>query len=176
MLNEQDQERFVRLWTSAQPAVANYVHAVVRDRGIAEDVLQESAMVLFRRLPEYDGERPFIAWALGIARFQVMSARRDEARSLVDFDDEVLAQFTETWAELAPAVSERGVMLQRCMERLAARAGQVVRLRYFEDLNAEEIAQRLGTSGPAVRVTLQRIREQLRACIERRLQPEGGRP
>lgn len=166
----------MRLWTSAQPAVANYVHALVRDHGAAQDVLQETALVLFRRFAEYDGGRPFIAWALGIARFQVMGLRRDEARSLIAFDDEVLAQFTETWAELAPAVSERGVTLQQCIERLAARARQLVQLRYFEDLNAEEIAQRLGTNGPSVRVTLQRIREQLRACVERRLPLGGGTP
>ena len=116
----------MRLWTSAQPAVANYVHALVRDHGVAQDVLQETALVLFRRFAEYDGERPFIAWALGIARYQVMSVRRDEARSRVAFDDELLAQFTETWAELMPAVSERGAMLQRCIEGLAARAGVIV--------------------------------------------------
>jgi DNA-directed RNA polymerase specialized sigma24 family protein len=58
MLNQQDQESFMRLWTSVQPAVANYVHALVRDHGVAEDVLQETALVLFRKFPEYDGARP----------------------------------------------------------------------------------------------------------------------
>jgi len=61
MLSELDQERFMRLWTSAQPAVANFVHALVRDHGAARDVLQETALVIFRRFEEYDGERPFVA-------------------------------------------------------------------------------------------------------------------
>lgn len=176
MLNQQDQERFMRLWTSAQPAVENYVHALVRDHGAAKDVLQETALVLLRRFAEYEEGRPFIAWALGFARFQVMGVRRDEARCLVAFDDSVLAQLTETWATLEPAVSDRGAVLQRCIERLAGHARQLVQFRYFEDLNAEQIAQRFGTSGPVVRVTLQRIREQLRTCVERGLQSEGGTP
>ena len=164
----------MRLWTSAQPAVANYVHALVREHGAAKDVLQETALVLFRRFAEYDGQRPFVAWALGIARFQVMGLQRDAARSVITFDDEVLARFTETWAELAPAASDRAAALQTCIERLAAHARRLVQLRYFEELNAEVIAKRLGSNGPAVRVTLQRIREQLRACVERQLHLEGG--
>ena len=174
MLSETDQERFMRLWTSAQPAVANYVHALVRDHSAAKDVLQETALVLFRRFTDYDGQRPFLAWALGIARFQVMGLQRDAARSRVAFDDELLARFTDTWAELAPASSDRSAVLQSCIERLAAHAHRLVQLRYFEDLTAEQIAQRLGGNGPAVRVNLQRIREQLRVCVERQLHLDGG--
>ena len=176
MLSESDQERFMRLWTSAQPAVAHYVHALVRDQGAAKDVLQETALVIFRRFADYDGQRPFLAWALGIARFQVMGLRRDAARSPVAFDDALLAQFTDTWAELAPVASDRGAALQSCIERLAAHARRLVQLRYFEDLTAAQIAHRLGGNGPAVRVSLQRIREQLRTCVERQLHLDGGMP
>ena len=171
MLSEHDQERFMRLWTSAQPAVGNYIHALVRDHAVAKDVMQETALVIFRRFADYDGDRPFVAWALGIARFQVMGMQRDASRSLVIFDDDALAKFTDSWAELAPKVADRSVALQSCIGKLAAHARRLVQLRYFEDLNAEQIAQRLGGNGPAVRVALQRIREQLRSCIERR---EGG--
>jgi RNA polymerase sigma-70 factor (ECF subfamily) len=92
MLNERDQERFLRLWAEAQPAVAAFVHAVVRDSAAAKDLLQETALVLFRRFADYDGDRPFIAWALGVARFQVLGFQRDEARSLVTFSEMISAR------------------------------------------------------------------------------------
>jgi len=174
MLNDRDQERFLRFWTSAQPAVANYVHAMVRDHGAAKDVVQETAMVLYRRFLEYDESRPFLSWALGVARFQVMGLRRDATRDLVTFDDEILERFTEAWAELAPAASERVEALQFCLGRLASHARRLVRLRYYEDLNAGQIAEQAGGNGAAVRVALQRIREQLRACVEREIRSEGG--
>jgi RNA polymerase sigma-70 factor, ECF subfamily len=173
MLSELDQERFMRLWTASQPAVANFVHALVRDHDAARDVLQDTALVIFRRFEEYDGERPFVAWALGIARFQVMGLQRDAARCLVVFDDEVLEKFTDSWAELAPTVSDRTVALESCIERLAAHARRLVQLRYFDDLDAEQISQRLGSKGASVRVTLQRIREQLRTCITQQTLIEG---
>ena len=52
----------------------------------------------------------------------------------------------------------------------------MVRLRYYDELTAEEIAQRVGGTGAAVRVALQRIRQQLRECVERQLRAEGETP
>lgn len=172
MLDEREQERFLRLWAEAQPAVTAFVHAVVRDAAAAKDLVQDTALVLFRRFADYDGERPFLAWALGVAKFQVLGFQRDQARSLVTFDTELFDQFTKLWAETAAAASERWSALEVCLERLPARPRQMVRLRYFEDLNSEEIAQRLGSKGAAVRVALQRIREQLRVCVEQQLRLE----
>lgn len=174
MLSQNDQERFMRLWTSTQPSVGNYVRSVVRDRAAAEDVLQETALVIFRRFEEFDEQRPFVAWALGIARFQVMGMQRDSARSLVVFDDEVLEKFTGSWAEQAAETSDRSEALESCIARLASHAQRLVRLRYFEELNADQIARQLGGNGASIRVTLQRIREQLRTCIDRQAQLEGG--
>ncbi len=172
MLNEQEQERFMRLWAESQQAVVNYIHATVRDGGAAKDLTQETALVLFRRFGEYDGNRPFLAWALGVAQFQVLGFHRDASRSLICFDTELFDRFTELWAETAAAASEQSAALEVCLERLPARPRQMVRLRYFEELNSEEIAQRLGSKSAAVRVTLQRIREQLRACVEQQLRKE----
>jgi RNA polymerase sigma-70 factor (ECF subfamily) len=129
-------------------------------------------MVLFRRFEEYNWERPFLAWALGVAKFQVLAFHRDESRSFVTFDTELFDRFTEVWAETVPAASEQSAALEVCIERLEARPRQMVRLRYYEDQNSEEIARRLGTKSAVVRVVLQRIREHLRACIEQQLMTE----
>lgn len=164
----------MRLWTSSQPSVGNYVRSVVRDRAAAADVLQETALVIFRRFEEFDEQRPFVAWALGIARFQVMGMQRDAARSLVVFDDEVLEKFTDSWAAQVVETSDRSEALESCIERLASHAQQIVRLRYFEEMNADQIAKQLGGNGASIRVTLQRVREQLRTCIDRQIQLEGS--
>ncbi len=163
----------MRLWTSAQPAVANYIHALVRNHSDAKDILQETALVLFRRFPEYDNTRPFVAWALGFARFQALGFHRDQGRCPVIFDEEVLDGLTRHWVQLAPKTNERTAVLEVCMERLAARARQIVTLRYFENLNAEEIAHQLKAQGSAIRVALQRIRTQLHDCVTQQLKPEG---
>lgn len=174
MVSDHEQERFLRLWADAQPAVAAFLHSVVRDAAAAKDLLQETALVLFRRFGDYDGQRPFLAWALGVAKLQVLGFRRDVARSPVTFDTELLERFTAAWAEQAPAASQQSVALELCLERMAPRPRQLLRWRYFEDVKSEDIASRLGSNGAAVRVMLQRLREQLRACVEKQLRMEGG--
>jgi RNA polymerase sigma-70 factor, ECF subfamily len=173
VLDQQEQERFVRLWADVQPAVEHYVRALIRDPVSAKDLLQETALVLFRRFKEYDGQRPFLGWALGVARLQVLSFHRDESRSFVTFDTELLDRFTETWTQAAPQSHEKAAALELCLERLGARPKEILRLRYFEELTSDEIAQRIGSRAGAIRVMLQRVREQLRSCVEHRLRAEG---
>lgn len=72
MLSQTDQERFTRLWTAHQPAVSGYLNALVRDRLAAEDLLQETALTALRIFSEYDPQRPFVAWILGVARFKAL--------------------------------------------------------------------------------------------------------
>jgi RNA polymerase sigma-70 factor, ECF subfamily len=172
MLDPQAQERFTRLWTDAQPAVAGYVHSVVRDSAAAKDIVQETALVLLRRFAEFDATRPFLPWALGVAKFQILGHRRDAARSLVTFDTTLFESFTEMWAELAPRMSDEAAALQTCLDKLADRGRHLVHLRYFETLSSDEIARRIGSNSGSIRVMLQRIRDQLRKCVERQL----GRP
>ncbi|MDP3229189.1 MAG: sigma-70 family RNA polymerase sigma factor [Acidovorax sp.] len=174
MLDDLQQKRFTRLWTDAQPAVAGYVHAIVRDPAAAKDLVQETALVLLRKFSEYDERRPFLPWALGVAKFQILGYRRDAARCLVTFDAELFEQFTESWGEVAPTISDQAAALQTCLDKLAQHARRVVQLRYFEALDSTQIAERLGSSAGAVRVLLQRVREQLRLCVERQLRMEGG--
>jgi len=76
-------EQFTRRWTEAQPIVAGYINAVVADFQEAEDLLQNVAVILLRKFPEYDGQRPFVAWAIGIAKREVLMARRHHARNFL---------------------------------------------------------------------------------------------
>ncbi|MDF1753389.1 MAG: sigma-70 family RNA polymerase sigma factor [Verrucomicrobiales bacterium] len=174
MLSEEDQQTFTRLWTEAQPSVSHYLMSLVRDSATAKDLLQNTALVLLRKFSEYDRDKPFLPWALGVAKFELLGHRRDQARSRVMFDSEMLDRYTEKWSELAPVESDDSAALQTCLAKLPERLRKVVRLRYFDDLNSGEIAKALGMNAGSVRVSLQRTRDQLRKCVERELGMEGG--
>ncbi|MFN9076210.1 MAG: sigma factor, partial [bacterium] len=72
------------LWTQAQPAVSAFVHALVGDRAARDEVLQEVALAILESFDRYDASRPFLPWALAIARNEVANAhhrgRRGPAR------------------------------------------------------------------------------------------------
>ena len=169
MLTTDQQEHFTRLWTQAQSTVACFVHTSIRDRGQAEDLLQEIAMTLLRKFADYDASKAFLPWAIGVAKFAILGSRRDYARSRLVFDEVLLERISNTFLEIAPGLREEEAYLDLCLTKLAPKARRMVRLRYFDSLDSREIARVLGTSEVAIRVGLLRIREQLRKCIESQL-------
>ena len=174
MRSEETQEQFTRLWTEALPTVAAYVHAVVRDTHVAKDLVQETAMVLLRKFAEWDSSREFLPWALGVAKLEILAHRRDTGRSRLVFDDILLDAITESWAKHATEIDGEQAALHDCLEKLAPHAREIVRLRYYDELKTPQIAERLGSTAGAVRISLMRIRQQLQGCVEMRLRSEGG--
>jgi RNA polymerase sigma-70 factor (ECF subfamily) len=168
MSQEDAQECFMRLWITAQPAVAGYIRSLIHSAD-ADDVLQETALALFRRFADYDPSRPFVPWALGVAKLQVLGHRRDAARSFVTFDNELLESFTAEWTESCASSDYRVSTLEDCLSELTDRARQILLMRYYKGFTAEEIARRSASNGTAVRMMLQRIRERLRACVKHKL-------
>lgn len=174
MLSNDEQERFTRFWTEAQPSVAGYVRAVVRDSDVAKDVVQGTALVLLRKFREWDSSRPFLPWALGIAKFEILAHHRDTGRSRLVFDDALMNTITEMWGQVAGEISAEQAALHDCLEKLPPRSREIVRLRYFNDLDMTEVGKRLESTSGAMRIALMRIRERLQDCIQRRLGTEGG--
>lgn len=174
MLTDEQQEQFTRLWTEVQPCVSAYVHAMMRDDAVAKDIVQDTALVLLRKFAAFDSQRGFLPWALGAAKFEIMGHRRDAGRCQVMFDDALLEKITATWIEVAPQTGDDEAALHLCLGKLARHARDIVQLRYFDSLDSNEIARRLGSTAGAVRIALQRIRVQLRECVERQLGLEGG--
>jgi RNA polymerase sigma-70 factor (ECF subfamily) len=164
-----DSEHFTRLWTQAQPLVSNYIGTLVPDFTAAEDLLQSVAVACMRKFDRYDRHRPFVAWAFGIARFEVLHWQRSRARNPLIFDDSLMEEVAEVCQELAPELERRTSALRECLQRLEERALDLLRLRYDEELRPEAIAQRLQVAAVAVRVRLSRARQLLRDCIELRL-------
>src|SRR5436309_12980664 len=109
-------EQFTRRWTEAQPIVAGYINAVVPDFQEAEDLLQEVAVILLRKFPDYDPQRPFIAWAIGITKREVLMARRRHARNFLCYQTDLLERISEAYEELAPELDDRSRALGECLK------------------------------------------------------------
>ncbi len=157
----------MRQWTLAQPVVSSFIGAMVRDFTDRDDVLQETAVAVLESADRYDQSRPFIAWALGIARNQVrMYLRRDSQQRLV-FDESIISQLQDSFAAVSAHEVHRLRFLRECLQRLDPREQLLFQLRYAEDLKPAAIGEQLGVAANTVSKALQRLRDQLRACIDR---------
>jgi RNA polymerase sigma-70 factor (ECF subfamily) len=162
-------ERFAALWTAAQPTIAAFIRTLLPDYQQADEVLQRVAVTLVRKFDQYDQARPFAAWAVGVAKYEVLYYRRERATDKHRFGDEIVEQIASRYELLAEEVDPVREALRLCLDQLKGRSKRVIELRYRRGMKSNAIAEEMSLSAGAVRMLLCRVRESLRRCIERRL-------
>ncbi|MGJ8697085.1 MAG: sigma-70 family RNA polymerase sigma factor [Verrucomicrobiaceae bacterium] len=158
--------QFTRLWTGAFPKVAAFVASMVYDVHDRDDVLQDCAVAAMTSFARYDSDRPFAAWAIGVARNQVRLYLRRKSNDPHIFDDDALDALVQAFAKPQPNEQEQFAQLESCIGQLDDRARELCEYRYFHNLKPAAIAEQIGMNPNAVAKALQRIREKLRHCIE----------
>ncbi len=162
-----------RLWTLAQPAVSAFITGIVRDFRDRDDVLQEVAVAVIESFDRYDPERPFVPWAIGVARNQVGLYLRRRGRERLCFDTAALDRVEAAFTDLSSEEMHRLDRLRDCVRTLDGRARRLCELRYGDDLKPAAIAPLMGMTANTVAKALQRVRDRLRECIEHRATVPG---
>jgi RNA polymerase sigma-70 factor (ECF subfamily) len=168
-LDTESMRDLARLWVQSQSAISAYLTANVIDVHHAEDLVQEVAQVVAEKFAEYDRERSFTSWALGIARNRLLKYYRTRARDRLVLSEMALTQLGSALERIEHEAEDRRNALRTCLERIAGRRRRVLEMRYGENAKVGEIAQQLGMSADGVSVMLHRIRSVLYACIQRQL-------
>ncbi len=155
-------ENVQRLFLENQAGLYGYVLSIVRDFSLAQDVVQDTFLIVTRKASQFDPKTNFVAWAYTIARYEALAAMRRLARpALAEETLQVL------FAQQEPGVSEHAIeVLRACMERLTPNVRRMINLRYEQALKPAEIARLLGWSSNAVSVAICRARLELRKCIQ----------
>lgn len=158
--------KVTRLWAQAQPKVSAFVTAVVRDFGDRDDLIQDIAVAVYESFDSYNPDRPFIQWAMGVARNQFRTYLKKRQRNLRVFDPDTVQAIELAFAQVPSSAVRELDFLQECLQELDPKGRRLCELRYQQDMKPAAISQTLAVPGTAVRKALQRIREQLRACVE----------
>ena len=61
-------EQITVQWAQSQPLIAAFISSLVPDFHDADDILQNVAVVTVRKYEQFDPNRSFVAWAIGIAK------------------------------------------------------------------------------------------------------------
>lgn len=163
-------KRLTREWTRAQPSVERFIRSFVRHRADADDVLQEVALTIVDRFDDFDEERSFEAWALGIAKNLVKAHFRKQLRQPIQaIDDEAVDQVAAAFEELSPQAEDMKEALADCLSRVPGSQRRMLSLQYEEGLKPSEIAEGIGKSANHVAVILHRLRSALKECVERKI-------
>lgn len=155
-----------------------FLRAAVRDRAVVEDLFQETLLVAWKNLDRFDKSRPFGPWLRGIAGKLVLAHYRRSARRPLLCEPEILEQLDQRCQGLerqaGDTLEEKLEVLRKCLELLPEPYRETVRLRYQEGLRGESLASKMSVSIENVKKRLQRGREKLLDCLERKLAPRGA--
>ena len=169
-----DRDAYGSVVSGFQDALRALLGGFARSAGELEDFCHLAFVEVYFKLDDYRPQRgPFLPWFLAVARNAVleeMRKRRAEGRRL--------SRYVERGAGQAPPREDAGrarQALERCLSELEAAESRVLREHYRDGRGCDEIASAIGKSGPAVRKILQRLRERLRACVEKRIVAAEGR-
>lgn len=160
-----DSDEFLQLITEFQGRLFAFVLSMLGDLDQANEVLQESNLVLWRKSDEFQPGSNFKAWSFRIAQFQVMAYRQRQIRDRLVFSDDVIEQIGRD-AALHDEEYERKVrLLEDCISGLSERNREVL-CRFYEDgQSLEAIAAALNRKANAVGQLLFRIRKSLIECV-----------
>lgn len=158
--------QFALCWMQAQPVVAAYIGSGIRDRQHCEDVIQETALVIAENFDQYDPAKPFLPWAMGVARNKVLQYYRKYSNDRLVFDQAMLQQIGTRFEEQGDQAKQREAALAHCLNKLAEQAREMIKLRYVRNLGYDQIAQIVGRSAAGVANNLYRSRKALADCIQ----------
>ncbi len=164
-----DGEAFTRQLLQHQKRIAGLIFALVPQGTDAEDVLQETCAVMWRKFGEFEPGTDFGAWGLRIARFQVMSYYNRRRRAQARLSDETIDALAETLAESRWESSDRAEAVRSCVGQLKEREFNLVQRRYHAGETVDEIAGHLGSTVHAVYKALARLHARLLACVNAKL-------
>ncbi len=161
-------EEFVQLLTSEQGRLSSYIRMLVLDHHAASNVLQETNLILWRKVADFQPGTSFAAWARQIAYWQVQAHLRNQKRDKHHFGEELVEQLAEASVNQEQEDEMRSA-LRKCMQVLGHPELELLRWRYEEDTPIGTLAQKLGQTQSAVKSRLSRVRKSLYACIQQRL-------
>lgn len=148
------------------PMLFAYSRAICGDFHAAQDVVQESVLIAYRKLEHFFPEADFATWLRAIARREALNARKRLTRLGLMTEETIERYYQDSAADLG---SPERDALAHCLELLGGRMLRVIRGFYFDGRPLAELAAGMDQTVAAIKQLLYRARLTLRDCVERRL-------
>ena len=175
--NEEDKlSCFLRLFTAHEASIHRYVRSLVYKREDALDVMQKTAIVLWKKFDQLKEEDEFKKWSFAVARFEILAWRRDVARSkerLVLSSETIELMADELDNETEQLELEREAIIQHCLGKLKQDQISALKSLYEKSDETTVLAQKFGKSITGFYQWVYRIRQKLSKCAKKMTQPHS---
>jgi RNA polymerase sigma-70 factor (ECF subfamily) len=152
--------------------VYRFVLRLVRDESVAEDLISEVFLDVWRQAGRFEGRSQVSTWLLAIARFKALSALRRRPDEELDDETAEAIEDSSDNPEVALDKKDKSAAIRKCLEKLSAEHREIIDLVYYHEKSVEEVAKIVGIPENTVKTRMfyarKRLAELLKAAgIER---------
>lgn len=159
-----DETAFGQIYDLYFEKVYRFVYFRVNHREAAEDLVSETFIRVWDKLPNIEGPRSFNGWVYQIARNLVIDYYRSR-KVTVDLDNlENILQYEDNVVDRTNLGFEMQTFLE-ALKKLSADQQQVIKLKFLDELENDEIAKILDKSEGAIRVIQHRGMTELKKLL-----------
>ncbi len=162
-------DEFMLLFTRYQRHIYCYVRSLVPRASDLEEVVQQTNAVLWEKFGAFQSGTNFLAWALAIARFEVLNHWTRQGRPERLFSNDFLEEIATAAADSTEFLTAKLEAMEDCRKELPASDRDLLERRYQPGATSQSVADALGRPVVSVYKSLSRIRKRLFDCILRRL-------
>jgi len=151
---------------SIQSLLIAYIRTMVPPISNANDILQETNLVLIRKKDQFETGTSFWHWAKKVAYFQILAHWKKQKRNRLVFDEDLILQIEDEIDQLHE-INNHQDRLKVCLQKLPEKQAEMIRLHYFKEMGLNEIVEVIKSNKEAISAILYRARKNLFECIKK---------
>jgi RNA polymerase sigma-70 factor (ECF subfamily) len=141
--------------------VYRFVLRLVRNEAMAEDLISEVFLDVWRQAGKFEGRSAVSTWLLAIARFKSLSELRRKPEQELDEEMAEAIEDTADTPEVALEKKDKGEILRKCMTSLSREHREIIDLVYYHEKSVEEVAEIVGIPEATVKTRMFYARKKL---------------
>ena len=156
-----DQLAMRTLFCRHRVALYRWLLRLVRDEALAEDLLSDVFLDVWRQAASFEARSSVSTWLLAIARYKALSARR--RRLDAELDETIASTVADTAddPEVVLQKKDRSELLRHSLEQLSPEHGEVIDLVYYHGKSVKDVAEIIGISEATVKTRMFYARRKL---------------
>jgi len=154
------------LFARHQVRVYRFVLRLVRDQSVAEELVGEVFLDVWRQAGRFEARSTASTWLLAIARYKALSALRRRTDQELDEDKVATIEDPGDSPEVAVLKQNKGDVLRQCLTALTPEHREIIDLVYYHEKSVEEVAQIVGIGENTVKTRMFYARKRLSELLK----------
>jgi len=154
------------LFARHQVRVYRFVLRLVRDQSVAEELVGEVFLDVWRQAGRFEARSTASTWLLAIARYKALSALRRRTDQELDDDKAATIEDPGDSPEVAVLKKNKGDVLRHCLTALTPEHREIIDLVYYHEKSVEEVAQIVGIGENTVKTRMFYARKRLSELLK----------